>query len=224
MTTRITTTMNDALLKIAAWLSPGFPVGSFAYAHGLETVIAEGTVSDAATMLGWLADILRFGSGRTDAILLIHAHRAASAGDAAAWAAVADLAAALAPSQERLRETTEQGTAFATTIGAGWGGGDTPAPYPVAVGRAAAEAGAEAETAAAFYLHAFAANLTSAAIRLMPMGQVAGQRILAALHPLIHDIAAEAATASLDEIGGSALAADIASMRHETQATRLFRT
>lgn len=225
--TRIFTvmTMDEAILKLTAWLSPAFPVGGFAYSHGLEAVVADGTVTDAASMQNWLADILTHGAGRSDAILLVQSHAAMISQDMAAFAEVADLAYALAPSAERLMETKLQGAAFAETIGAGWAGRGDPAPYPVAVGRAAAEAGvAQAETAAALYLHAFASSLISAAIRLVPLGQVEGQRILASVHPVILDIAAEAAATSLEEIGGASLAADIASMRHETQTVRLFRS
>jgi urease accessory protein len=214
--------MDEALLKLSAWLSPAFPVGGFAYSHGLEAAIETNAVSNASTMQSWLAGILTHGAGRSDAILLVHAHRAT--GDAEALSQISALAYALAPSSERLMETTLQGAAFAETIDAGWHGDGAPAPYPVAVGRAAAEVGARPEDVAALYLHAFASSLISAAIRLIPLGQVDGQRILAALHPLIHQIAAQAVVTDLDDIGSSALAADIASMQHETQRMRLFRS
>ncbi|MEM7545723.1 MAG: urease accessory protein UreF [Pseudomonadota bacterium] len=216
--------MDEALLKLTAWLSPAFPVGGFAYSHGLETAIADGIVTDAGTLTNWLSGVLAHGSGRTDAILLIHAHAATVADDSGAFQDVAALADALSPSGERRRETILLGTAFAETIGSSWGGDAAAAPYPIAVGRAAAEAGAEAGAAARLYLQAFAASLISAAIRLVPLGQVDGQRVLAALHPLIMDIAAEAEDASLDQIGSAAISADISSMRHEVQAVRLFRS
>ncbi|MEO0363754.1 MAG: urease accessory UreF family protein [Pseudomonadota bacterium] len=214
--------MTDPVVTLATWLSPGFPVGAFAYSHGLETATAERTVRDVATTEAWIGDVLVSGGGRTDAILLAASHRAASAGEPVDG--IAELAAALAPSAERRLETEAQGAAFAETVGAVWGLSAGAAPYPVAYGRAAAEIGAPLGVAAALFLNAFAANLVSAAVRLVPLGQTEGQRIVAWLHPVAEALAAEAAAADLDDIGGSAILADAASMRHETQPVRLFRS
>ncbi len=150
-----------AVQALVAWLSPGYPVGAFAYSHGLERAVADGAVRDAATLQAWVGDVLARGSGRNDAILLAAAHRAPDDPEPA------ELAAALAVSRERLLETEAQGAAFARTTAQAWGAGDgAPAPYPVAVGRAAAAAGAPLETALTLYLQAFAANLVSVAVRL----------------------------------------------------------
>lgn len=210
-----------ALLKLAAWLSPSFPVGAFSYSHGLEWAVSVGAVHDRASLLGWLDHVLRHGAGRSDAILLVHAVRAPQDD------ALADLAVALATSRERRLETTAQGAAFARAVAAAWpapGLDGAPAPYPVAVGRAAAAHGIDAETTAALTLHAFAANLCGAAQRLVPLGQTDAQAVIAALAPVCAAVAAEAAGATLDDLGGFALGSDIAAMRHETQPVRLFRT
>lgn len=217
----IRTTMTDAVLKLAAWLSPGYPVGAFAYSYGLETAVAEGAVSDAASLGSWVADCLAHGGGRTDAILLAHAYRAE---DDEAVAEIAALAAALAPAKERLGETEALGAAFAEVTEAAWGGGGGPAPYPVAVARAAAAHDAPLALAVRLYLQAFAANLISAGVRLIPLGQTEGQRALAALAPLIEGTASEALAADLGDLGGAAILSDIAAMRHETQEVRLFRS
>ncbi|GMG84142.1 urease accessory protein UreF [Paralimibaculum aggregatum] len=215
-----------ALAKLATWLSPGYPVGAFAYSHGLEWAIASGQVTDAAGTGAWMADCIARGSGRNDAILLAHAWAAAAdpGGDPAALAGLAELAEALAPAQERLAETSGIGAAFAAVTGDAWGGSAAPLPYPVAVGVAAAEHGIPRGPAVLLFLQAMAASLVSAAVRLVPLGQTEGQRILAALLPEIGAVAAAAETASLDELGGCAFLSDIAAMRHETQEVRLFRT
>jgi len=158
------------------------------------------------------------GAGRTDAILLAHAWRAP------ADAHLATLAGALAPSAERLVETEAQGAAFAATTAAAWGPDMAASPYPVAVGRAAALNGVPLAETVALYLHAFAANLVSAGVRLIPLGQTSGQAIVARLAHVIRTVAAEAVGASLDEIGTACILGDIAAMRHETQAVRLFRS
>ena len=78
--------------------------------------------------------------------------------------------------------------------------------------------------AALAFLHAFAANLVSSAVRLVPLGQTAGLRTLAALEPVLAGVAADTRHATLDDLGGACFRSDIAAMRHETQYTRLFRT
>ena len=213
------------LLSLLTWLSPAFPTGGYAYSHGLEWAVEARDVHDEATTAGWLADIVAHGAGRSDAILLRHAHRA---GSVAALAALADLGAATQPGAERRTETLAQGAAFALAARV-WGAPLLAAlpggvPYPVAVGALAAAHGVPEDTAALGLLHAFAANLVSAAVRLVPLGQTAGLRILAGLAAAIAATARATAGATLDELGGACFRSDIAAMRHETQYTRLFRT
>ncbi len=210
--------MSDAILKLANWLSPAFPVGAFSYSHGLETAIAAGDVADRAGAEGWIGTCLCHGAGRSDAILLVHAMRGGDVEELDA------LARALAPSRERLLEIEAQGAAFTATVAGAWEGDATPRAYPIAVGLTARQHGCPEQETVTLFLHAYVANLVSACIRLVPLGQVEGQRILAALHADIGAVTAEALAASLDDIGGCALAADIASMRHETQPVRLFRS
>ncbi len=178
----------------------------------------------------WIGDLLRHGSGRDDVIVLSLAHRAAAAGDPRLLGEVAETALAIQPSAERLLETTSLGNAFVKAVRAAW---PTPAldrlppgdaAYPVAVGVAAAGRGLPLLPVAEAFLGAFVASLVSSAIRLGPIGQTDGQRIVAALIPAVRRTAAEAAEAGLGDLGGAAFRSDIASMRHETQYTRLFRS
>lgn len=214
-----------SLPLLLTWLSPAFPTGAYAYSHGLEWAVEAGDITDEATAASWIADILTHGPGRSDAILLRHAHRADTL---RALAAVAELAAAAQPGAERRTETLAQGSAFALA-GAVWGAPLLQAlpgavAYPVAVGALAAAHGVAEADAVTGMLHAFTANLVSAAVRLVPLGQTAGLRILASLAPRLAAIAADTAQAGLDDIGGACFRSDIAAMRHETQTTRLFRT
>jgi len=210
-----------ALHKLTQWLSPAYPVGAFSYSHGLEWVISEREVLDAASLKAWLMGVLTQGSGRNDAILLAHAYRADSP---AALAKIAQLASALTPSAERLLETTAQGAAFANTTRAIWPADLPDMPYPVAVGAAARLHSLPLEDTTALYLHAFAANLVSAAVRFVPLGQTEGQAVLNELFETIDEIAASALSAPLDALGGCAFRADMASMHHEAQTTRIFRS
>ncbi len=219
-TTRTRTRMADgrAVQVLAAWLSPAYPVGAYSYSHGLEWAVEAGAVTGPAALEAWAADLLEFGAGRTDAILLRHAYAAPDA------AAVAELAAALAPSAERHLETVAQGAAFAKVTAAAWGLALDPAPYPVVFGRAARLMDLPLELCVTLFLQAFAANIVSAGVRLIPIGQTDGQRITARLTPLAARVAAETEGAALDDVGGCAALADIAAMRHETQGTRLYRS
>lgn len=210
-----------ALLTLTQWLSPAFPTGAFAYSHGLERVVAEGKVTDAATLQAWLEGILRHGAGWQDAVLLAVGLR-----DGADLDALDALARALAPSAERLRETLDQGQAFARTVSALTGQTLPPRPLPVALADAVGRAALALPPALviALYLQAFTGNLTTIAVRHVPLGQTEGQSVLARLAPLLTALAARAASATLDDLGGAALAAELAAFEHETQDIRIFRT
>jgi urease accessory protein len=211
-----------------AWLSPAYPVGAFSYSSGIEWAVEAGDVIDAKTLRGWLAVMIGQGSGFCDAAFFAHAHRAA-----ATLRAVAELAAAFAPTKERHLESTAQGNAFVEATRAAWGCAaierlrniwDGPVAYPVAVAVATAGHSIALESAMAAYLQALAANWVSAGVRLIPLGQSDGQRVLAALEPVVAATARRALVVKLDDIGSSAFRADLASARHETQYTRLFRS
>lgn len=208
-----------AALMLVQWLSPAFPTGAFAYSHGLEQVIADGDVTDAASLRAWLGAVLRHGAGWQDAVLLARGLR-----PGADFAALDALAVALQPSAERLQESAEQGAAFARTVGAITGRDLPPRCLPVAVAEAAAPLGLPVAEVLALYLQGFATNLVTIAIRHIPLGQSQGQAALAALLPLIAELSDRAALAGPEDFGNSCLAADLAAMRHETRETRLFRT
>jgi urease accessory protein len=223
----------SALYRLMAWLSPSFPVGAFSYSSGLEWAVEAGDVKDASSLQRWLTVIIAEGGAFCDAALFANAHRAVVAADVELLRATAELAVALAPAKERHLETTSQGGAFVAAARAAWpcaafdrldGVWDGPVAYPVAVAVAAAGHGVPLAPALHAFLHAVAANLISAAVRLIPLGQTDGQRALAGLEPTIADAAARAAATALDDIGGAAFRADLAAMRHETQYTRLFRS
>ncbi|WP_018700148.1 urease accessory protein UreF [Amorphus coralli] len=222
------TTEAGALYRLMAWLSPSYPVGAFTLSHGLEWSVEDGTVTDLASLAGWVEDVLAQGGGRQDAILFVAAWRARRQHDIPVLAEIVELAAALNPSKERRTETLSQGDAFRTITETAWPAEeswpDGRLAYPVAVAIAAADHGIALAPALVAYLHAFSANIVSAGVRLIPLGQSDGQRAIARLEPAIAALAAEAETSTLDDLGGCALFADIASMRHETQYTRLFRT
>ena len=233
LTLMAATTMPDApILPLLAWLSPTYPVGSYAYSHGLEWATEAGDVVDEVSLAAWLGDVLEHGAGRNDAILLSAAHGAAVATDHGALMEANDLALALAPSQELRLETRQQGRSFLDTTLAAW-----PSPrlsdlapylneiaYPVAVGLAAGAHGVPLGPTLEAFLLAFMQNLVSATLRLAPIGQTAGTRVLAGLAPAIAALAREVQALTLDDIGSATFRADLGSFLHETQYTRLFRS
>jgi urease accessory protein len=209
--------MANELLRLLTWFSPAFPTGGFAYSGGLEWGVETGEVDDEAALIAWLSDGLRLGALWSDAVLLRLAYRGED---------VAALGMALCAGAERRLESSAQGDAFVKAA-ASWPGvawEDTPIPYPVAAGRLAAAHGVVEDAVTLAYLHAAVANMISAAVRLIPLGQSAGLRVQAALEAEILSVVAASAAADEEDLGGAAWAAEIAGMRHETQYTRLFRT
>jgi len=223
MITMMTIADQRPLLNLLAWLSPAFPIGAFAYSHGLEWAVEAGDIKDGNSLQHWLTDVLTHGSGRSDTILLRHAHRAAA--DPDELHNIISLATACAPARERRDEALNQGRAFQIAV-APWISTRLPeqAPYSVAVGAAAGQNHIPEDDTAVAYLQVFATNLISAAVRLIPLGQTTGLHVLAALEPVILATADETRTATPDDIGGCAFRSDLAAMRHETQYTRLFRS
>ena len=212
------------LQRLLTFLSPAFPVGAFAWSGGLETAIAEQTLTDSTTLQNWLSGSLAHGSLRTDAILLSVAYRTR----AEDLGPIADLAFALTPSAERTQELGLTGDAFAKAAAAWpsdvYGKLPSSCPYPIAVGAIAAAHGIAVEPALIGFLTAAVQSQVSVAVRLVPIGQIAGLAVIAALEQEIATLAAAATTATLDDLGGIAYATDIAQMRHETLPTRIFRS
>lgn len=213
--------IDSDVLTLAQWFSPSYPLGAFAYSHGIEMAVFTGQIDSAASLQDWLGDVLAHGTGRSDCILI----RAGFACKGGAEVAQVDAhARAYAGSAERLGETQVQGGAFARTTSAIWGGALPDLTHPVAVGYAAGRMGLPLELTAQMYLQAFASNLVSAAVRLVPLGQTEGQTCLAALGPLVERIVTRTRGAGLDDLASSAFLSDVAAMRHETLEHRIFRS
>lgn len=228
----ITTVEGEALYRLMAWLSPAYPTGAFSYSHGLEYAVEAGLVHDASDLQAWVAAVIETGAGWVDALLLAAAWRAAVAGDHARLAEIAALAAAWRGTAEMALESEAQGRAFLATTRAAWphplldilaATGEAVA-LPVALGVATGAAAIPLTLALPAYLQALAGNLVSAGLRLIPLGQTDGQRVIAALAPIVAAAAHRALAGDLDEAGSAAPLIDWCSMRHETQYTRLFRS
>ena len=237
--TGTTTAMTDAprdIFRLSVWFSPAFPVGAYAWSSGLEYAVEAGLVTDAGSLESWLAGTVRFGTGAVDGALFCIAHRAAMRDDRAMMGECLDWAQALRPTAELALESAAQGEAFLKAMRAAWPHEGLEAlaalaakrarrpAYPVVAGASCGCHGAALDMSLAAFLHAVAANLVSAALRAVPLGQTDGQRVTAALEPVLAEAAERAKTATIDTLGTATPVADWASIRHETQHTRLFRS
>lgn len=226
----ITTMTTEQFARLLAWTSPAYPVGAYTYSHGIESAVEDGAVPDAASLAAYIRAVLCDGAGRVDGALCAAAIGAA---DDAALDEVAELAFAWRGTAETALESGAQGSAFALVTLAAWPDARLAAfcarhtkrlAHAAVFGAACRFAGIPAPDAVFAYLSAFAANLTSAGVRLVPLGQTDGQRVTAGLLPDIIAATEAALAADLDTLGTATPMLDLFSMRHETQYTRLFRS
>jgi urease accessory protein len=222
-----------AQYRLMTWLSPAYPVGAFSYSGGIEWAVEAGDVTDAESLQQWLEAMLSDGAGLSDGIFFCHSHRTSARGDDPALIETAELAAAFVPTRERHLETTALGRAFIDVTQAAWPCRALtrlrrlwhgPIAYPVAAGVACAGHDIPLAPAAHAFLVALITNWISAGVRLIPLGHTDGQRLLSALEPAVAQAAQRALGSGLDDIGSATFRADLASARHETQYTRLFRS
>jgi urease accessory protein len=233
MTVMTTTITEASLARLLTWLSPSYPVGAYSYSHGLEMAVETGAVHDRATLAAYVESVLEAGAGRIDAALLAAAFRAAETADDTALDAVAELAAAWRGTAELALETMAQGNAFLRVTNVAWPDARLAAfttrhkggmAHPVAYGASAAWHNIPLRTALFGFLSGFAANLVSAGVRLVPLGQTDGQIATASLLPALEAATEAGLAADLDRLGNAAPVLDLFSLRHETQYTRLFRS
>ncbi len=205
------------LLLLLNWMSPAFPIGAYAYSHGLEWTIESGQVKSAHDVEGWISDVITRGSGWNDAILFVQEFQNKDANE---------LALALCSSRERHLETTQLGAAFviAASIFSPFETVNGDIAYPVAAARGCKAMQLDVRHALLAFLQGFSNALISVAVRLVPIGQTAGLHIMRNLMPIISETATRASVASLDDLGSCTVLSDIASMKHETQHSRIFRT
>ncbi|MEP5153239.1 urease accessory protein UreF [Planktotalea sp.] len=209
------------VLTLTQWFSPSFPIGGFAYSHGLEWAIETGDVHDARSAQTWIANVLQNGAGWNDCLFIAAAYKSEGSADIRLLDAKCR---AFAASRERLKETDLQGEAFCAVISDVWARDLRGLSYPVAVGRAVKLQDLPLGTATLMYLHSFLSNLAAVAMRLVPLGQTEGQRLINDLKPMLVDIARTAVDGDLDDLNSTSFLADVASMKHETQYSRIFRT
>jgi urease accessory protein len=210
-----------AQLMLLALMSPAFPTGGFAYSHGLERAIDDGVVKTADDVYHWIEALLKQGSGWNDAVIFACAHHA----NENELLCLDALALALAASKERAMETTDLGQSFAKAAATLSSGSLSHyKTYPLVVAAACRNAGIPLDQSLSGFMQAFSNNLITVAVRLVPLGQTQGLDVMRQLMLVIIETCGRAARATVDDLGSSTLLSDIASMQHETQYSRVFRT
>ena len=225
-----------SLLRLQSWLSPAFPTGAYSYSHGLEWAVEAGHIHDRTSLVDWLEADLRYGSGRNEALFFTEAWRCATADDRPRLLEAAELAAALRGTAEFALESAQQAAACLATLRRVWpdpllhwlsdalGDAHVPPSLAVVLGVRSARQGIPVSVALPAFLQTLIAGLVAAGVRLIPLGQTEGQRAIAELEDAVLAAGAEATTATMDDVGSAAVMVDLASMAHETQYTRLFRS
>src|SRR5262245_29748097 len=225
-----------ALLRLQSWLSPAFPTGSYSYSHGLEWAVEAGHVRDRKTLVDWLEADLCYGSGRNEAIFFSEAWRCTNGDDRARLFEIAELAAAFRGTAELALESSQQAASSLATLRRVWPdrildwlsdvlcSNEVPPALAVVLGARSASQNIPVGLALSAFLQSYVANLVTAGVRLIPLGQTDGQLAIAELEGVVLAASAQAKQATIDHLGSVGVMVDLASMAHETQYTRLFRS
>ena len=212
------TPTNSKLITVMQWLSPAFPIGGFAYSHGLEWAINKGYVSNREELHKWVSDLLEYGSLKNDAILIKLVLKGSDPKE------INELALALCSASERLSETQLQGGAFCKIMREVWSLEMDELALPIALALAAKNENIDQNLVVPAYLHSFCSNLISVAMRLIPIGQTDGQKTLRELSPLISDSVRAVAKSDKDDLGSACFLSDVSAMQHEYLQPRVFKT
>jgi urease accessory protein len=220
------------LVRLLQLASPALPIGAYSYSQGLEWVVEEGAVRDAASAQAWIGDLLALVMARGEAAIAWRLLRSAGVD----WPAFAHWNAWFRASREtaELRAETEQMGQSLAKLALELSLLDaqtrerlpalSPVTLPAAYALAACGFGVPARAALTAYIWSWLENQVLAAIKLVPLGQVAGQRMLLALGRQIPGVVANAVVLVDDDIATFSPGHVLASARHETQYTRLFRS
>ena len=225
-----------ALLRQQSWLSPAFPIGSYSYSHGIEWAVEAAHVNDRESLVDWLEADLCYGSGRNEAIFFTEAWRCMAEDDRVKLFEVAELAAAFRGTSEFALESSQQAASCLTTLRQVWPDRvldwlsemlrerHVPPSLAIVLGVHSARQGVAASLALPAFLQSFTSNLVTAAVRLIPLGQTDGHLAIANLEEAVLAASAQVIETTIDGLGSAAFMLDLASMAHETQYTRLFRS
>ena len=225
-----------SLLNLMNWLSPSFPVGGYAYSHGIEFAVEDGRIKNEQQLVSWVEAALVQGSGRTDGLLFVEAWHATTENDLDRLRYTIELGHVWRSTSEMALENKAQGQAFFDTVKQTQKIPKLKKIYDlidsekrelassVAVAIISAALEVPLKQALLAYYFSFSANLISAGVRLIPLGQIAGQSCIESLKTIVENTTVAAIEGDFNKLGSSAPIIDWALMKHETQYSRLFRS
>ena len=221
------------LHTVLTWFSPSYPVGSYAYSHGLEYAVEEGLVKDPDTLLNWVRDLLFFGTGYNDSIIINSIYDSVAGDNCVEFDYISQIANAIKPTKEIALESYQVGVSFRNILMDVYSNSnltfylnrlDDCITYPSVVGVAGGIFEVEKNLLLHGYLHAFTSNILSAALRIMPIGQTEIQKIIFQMKGNVEEMTNKSLGLSLSDLGSSVFISEWASSKHQNQYTRLFRS
>lgn len=219
------------LIKLLQLASPALPVGAYSYSEGIETLVEVGAIANQQNLQHWLEQELKYGAIRIEAAVMVRAYQTVGLDDVAALVDWNRWLSAFRETEEIRQQSWQMGRSLSrlllelephlankiNTMG-------NECNFAIAFGIAAAHWKIDTSDALIGYLHSWVTNLITAGIKLIPLGQTTGQKLLLELHPNLIDASEEILTLEDDELSSCGWGLTLASMAHETQYTRLFRS
>lgn len=220
-----------SLLHLLQLASPALPVGAYSYSEGIEMLVENECMTNESSLKHWLEAELKYGAIRIETAVMIRAYQATLLGDVTGNIYWNHWLSAARETEELRHQSWQMGRSLMrlmleiqpqladliNTVG-------SPCNFAIAFGIAAADWKIDLSDALLGYLHSWATNLIPAVIKLIPLGQTAGQKLLLELHPLVFNATEEIITLEDDELSSCSWGLSLASMAHEVQYTRLFRS
>ncbi|NEP90159.1 MAG: urease accessory protein UreF [Okeania sp. SIO2C2] len=229
----------NQLLCLLQLASPALPVGAYSYSEGIEILVTTGKISDYDSLKNWLIDCLKFGSIRLEAALIVRAYRETNSGNLQLLNNWNNWATAVKETEELRLQSLQMGrtlirlftniqpylsTELMSFVQKKLETETDFCNFAIAYGLISASWQIEIETAILGYLHSWATNLVNAGVKLIPLGQTVGQKLLWELQNQIVLSAKEILKLKDDELNSCSWGLSLASMAHEVQYTRLFRS
>ena len=222
---------NNSLLCLLQLASPALPVGAYSYSEGLETLVEASTIGDRDSLKQWLTAELRYGAIRLETAVVLRSYKSVITGDRQAlydwnaWLSAARETEELRNSSWQMgRSLSQLATELQPQIAPLLNAVEQPCNYAIAFGIVAAFWQIQLQAALLGYLQSWLTNLVTAGIKLIPLGQTTGQQLLLEFQPLLIDTLNTVLKLEDDELCSCSLGLSLASMAHETQYTRLFRS
>jgi urease accessory protein len=226
---------NLTLLHLLQLASPTLPVGAYSYSDGLETLVENNVINNSKSLKHWLEQELSYGAIRLETAVMIRAYRSVETNNFEALGYWNAWVTAGKETAELRSQSWQMGNSLIRLLLDLQYPGDTslqdlaaaagsPCNYAIAFGMGAAHLHIDETSVILGYLHSWASNLIGAGVKLIPLGQTAGQQLLLQLASNINLATQEILALEDDDLSSCSWGLALASMAHETQYTRLFRS